>query len=184
MATLSRGTGPKLTEAMWDSSFHLTFGNLHKIWGVAKKFPKWFYCKHIFICLPLTERGHLWNTRFLWTVYKVKRLSCPCAFFKSTTPWRRIGEWRYSSTQSLTSAFDGGEWSASRPGRFTLRERAPGTNWIGGWVDSRAGLYTVVKRKIPSSSRKSNPRSPIVQSVAQRYTDWAITAVGFKFLNS
>jgi hypothetical protein len=29
---------------------------------------------------------------------------------------------------SLTSALDGGEWSASRPGRFTPRERAPGGN--------------------------------------------------------
>jgi hypothetical protein len=29
-----------------------------------------------------------------------------------------VGEWRYSSTHSLTSAIDGGELSASRPGRF------------------------------------------------------------------
>jgi hypothetical protein len=29
------------------------------------------------------------------------------------------GEWRYSSTLSLTSALDGGEWSTSRLGRFT-----------------------------------------------------------------
>jgi hypothetical protein len=29
---------------------------------------------------------------------------------------------------------DGGEWSASRSDRFTPRERAPGTHWIGGWV--------------------------------------------------
>jgi hypothetical protein len=28
---------------------------------------------------------------------------------------------------------DGGEWSASRPGRFTPRERAHGTHRIGGW---------------------------------------------------
>jgi hypothetical protein len=28
-------------------------------------------------------------------------------------------EWTYSSTYSLTSALDGGEWSASRPGLFT-----------------------------------------------------------------
>jgi hypothetical protein len=35
---------------------------------------------------------------------------------------------------SLTSALDGGEWSASRPGRFNRRERASGTLWIGGWV--------------------------------------------------
>jgi hypothetical protein len=40
----------------------------------------------------------------------------------------------------LTSALDGGEWSASRPGRFTPRERAPSTHWIGGWVGPRAVL--------------------------------------------
>jgi hypothetical protein len=39
---------------------------------------------------------------------------------------------------SLTSALDGGEWSASRPCRFTPRERAPPTHWIGGWVGPRA----------------------------------------------
>jgi hypothetical protein len=30
-----------------------------------------------------------------------------------------LGEWRYSSTYSLTSALHGGEWSASRSGHFT-----------------------------------------------------------------
>jgi hypothetical protein len=77
----------------------------------------------------------------------------------------------YSSTHSLTSALDGGEWSALRPGRFTPRERAPGTHWIGGWVGPRAVLYAVVKRKIPSSRPELNPRTPIIQPVAQRYTD-------------
>jgi hypothetical protein len=70
-----------------------------------------------------------------------------------------LGEWRYSSTHSLTSALDGGEWSASRPGRFTSSEIAPGTHWIGGWVGTIAGLDAVVKRKIPSPHRDSNPRS-------------------------
>jgi hypothetical protein len=32
-----------------------------------------------------------------------------CAFKLSTSPWRRIEEWSYSSTHSLTSALDGGE---------------------------------------------------------------------------
>jgi hypothetical protein len=41
----------------------------------------------------------------------------------------------------------GGEWSTSRPGRFTLGERAPGTHWIGGWVDLRAGLDDLENRK-------------------------------------
>jgi hypothetical protein len=30
----------------------------------------------------------------------------------------------------LTSALDGGKWSASRPDRLTPGERAPGTHWI------------------------------------------------------
>jgi hypothetical protein len=37
--------------------------------------------------------------------------------------------------------------STSRPGRFTPGERAPGTLWIGGWVDLRAGLGDLEKRK-------------------------------------
>jgi hypothetical protein len=40
----------------------------------------------------------------------------------------------------LNSALVGGEWSASRPGRFTPGEREPGTHWIGGWVGPRTGL--------------------------------------------
>jgi hypothetical protein len=41
----------------------------------------------------------------------------------------------------LISALAGGEWSASRPCRFT-----PGTQWIEGWVGRRAGLIHVEKR--------------------------------------
>jgi hypothetical protein len=38
----------------------------------------------------------------------------------------------------LISALVGGEWSASRPDRFTPEKRASGIHWIG--VDPRAGL--------------------------------------------
>jgi len=62
-----------------------------------------------------------------------------------------MGEWMYSSIHSFTSALDGGEWSASRSGRFTLRERAPGTHRIWGWVGPSAVLEAVVKRKIPAT---------------------------------
>jgi hypothetical protein len=51
------------------------------------------------------------------------------------------------------------------------RERSHDTHWIGGWVGPRAVLDAVVKRKIPSPRRESNTRIPIVQPVAQRYTD-------------
>jgi hypothetical protein len=40
----------------------------------------------------------------------------------------------------------GGEWSTSRPGRFTHGERAAGTHRIGSWIDLRAGLDDLEKR--------------------------------------
>jgi hypothetical protein len=72
------------------------------------------------------------------------------------------------------------------PAALSPREGAPGTHCIGGWVGPRAVLDAVVKRKIPSPRWESNRRTPIVQPVAQRYTDWAITAplhdcTGLKF---
>jgi hypothetical protein len=33
----------------------------------------------------------------------------------------------------FTAALDGGEWSASRPGRFTHGERAPDTHFFNKW---------------------------------------------------
>jgi hypothetical protein len=54
---------------------------------------------------------------------------------------------------------------------FTPREGAPSTHWIGGWVSPSAVLNAAVKRKIPRPRRESNPRTPIVQPVAQRYTN-------------
>jgi hypothetical protein len=48
----------------------------------------------------------------------------------------------------LTSALVGGDWSASRPSRFTPGERAPGTHWKGGWLSPKTGLEDVEKRKV------------------------------------
>jgi hypothetical protein len=44
-------------------------------------------------------------------------------------------------------------------------------------VGPRAVLDAVVKRKILSPRRESNPRIPIVQPVAPRYTDRAIIVI-------
>jgi hypothetical protein len=55
--------------------------------------------------------------------------------------------------------------------------KVPGTLWTGGWMCPRGVLDAAVKRKIPSPRQESNPRTPIVQPVAQRYTDWAIAAL-------
>jgi hypothetical protein len=46
----------------------------------------------------------------------------------------------------LTSALDGGEWSASCLCHFIPREKVPGTHWIGRWVGPTARLDMVSKR--------------------------------------
>jgi len=53
-----------------------------------------------------------------------------------------LGEWMYSSMHSWPRHYME-VWSASRPGRFTPRERAPSIQWIGGWVGPRAVLEAV-----------------------------------------
>jgi hypothetical protein len=56
-------------------------------------------------------------------------------------PWRHMGERRYSSYSYLTSALDGGEWSASRPGRALppgKESRYSLYRWLGG-PQSRSG---------------------------------------------
>jgi hypothetical protein len=71
----------------------------------------------------------------------------------------------------LTSALVGGEWSASRPGRFTPGDRAPGTHWIRGWVDPRADLDDVEWRIfLTSPGLELRP----LGRPASRYTDCAI----------
>jgi hypothetical protein len=48
----------------------------------------------------------------------------------------------------LTSALDGGEWSASRLSRFNPGERDRGTHWIVSWMVPRAGLDAVEKEEL------------------------------------
>jgi hypothetical protein len=47
----------------------------------------------------------------------------------------------------MTTALDGGEWSASRTGCFIPEEGALGSQRIGAWAGPRAGLDDVGKRK-------------------------------------
>jgi hypothetical protein len=73
----------------------------------------------------------------------------------------------------LTSALVGGEWLASRTGRFTPRERAPGTHCLGGLVDPKAGLGYVEKRKLLTlPGLELQP----LGGPASRYTDCVIPA--------
>jgi hypothetical protein len=67
----------------------------------------------------------------------------------------------------LTSVLVGVERSSSRPGHFTPGEKAPGTHWIGSWVDPRAGL-DVEKREfltLPGLEPRTLDRSARSQSL-------------------
>jgi len=59
----------------------------------------------------------------------------------------------------LTSAPDGGGWSASRPGLITPGVKAPTTHWIGSCVDPTAGLDGVPKRRKSLPLPGIEPRS-------------------------
>jgi hypothetical protein len=77
---------------------------------------------------------------------------------KSCPPTGHRGAWgerRYSSYPLLTSALDGGEWSASRQGKDLS------THWIGGWVGPRAGLDQILEEKILCLYRGTNPGRPV-----------------------
>jgi hypothetical protein len=76
----------------------------------------------------------------------------------------------------LTSALVGGEWSASRSGRFTPGERVPGTPQIGGLVGPRTDLDNVERRK-SCPYQDSNSDLSAVQPTASRYTDCTIAAL-------
>jgi hypothetical protein len=68
--------------------------------------------------------------------------------------------------QFLSSALKGGVWSGLRLYRFTPGDRTPATHWIGGWVDPRAGMDAMEKRKISFLSRELNPGRPARSPVA------------------
>jgi hypothetical protein len=70
----------------------------------------------------------------------------------------------------LTSELVGGEWSASRSGRFTPRERSPVTHWIWGWVGPRAGLGNMEKWKFlpPPRTRTLTPQPVAIPTALSR----------------
>jgi hypothetical protein len=95
----------------------------------------------------------------------------PIVWIKQSSPATRHegawGERKYSSYSFLTSALDGGEWSASHSGRSLPPEKGPRGTHCTGWVDPRAGLDTEVRGKILCLCRGSNLESPVVQSVVR-----------------
>jgi hypothetical protein len=83
---------------------------------------------------------------------------------------KMYGEVDVLSHVFLTSALVEGEWSASRPGRFTSDERASGTHWVGRWMDPNAGLNYMEKWKLLTLPWNE------LRPLANRYTDCAAAA--------
>jgi hypothetical protein len=71
----------------------------------------------------------------------------------------------------LTSALAGGEWSASRPCRFTPGRKIPRYP-----LDRTAGLDDVEKKKFLTTPGLE-PDPSVVQPVGSRYTDCVIPAL-------
>jgi hypothetical protein len=66
----------------------------------------------------------------------------------------------------LTSELDGVEWSASRLGRFTPKQKAPGTRWRGSLMGPRAGLDSVAGRENLFSTGNGTPAVKPVAYIA------------------
>jgi hypothetical protein len=64
---------------------------------------------------------------------------------------------------------DGGEWSASRPGRFTHHKDPPvSTGQEAGWIPEPVWTLREVENVLASAGN----RTPGIQPVAHRYTCW------------
>jgi len=74
----------------------------------------------------------------------------------------------------LSSAFDGGECSASSPGRLTLGERNPSTPWMWGWV-SRTGCL--------GNETYPGRKSCFAQNYSIQHTDWAIPDFNYSYFD-
>jgi hypothetical protein len=122
-----------------------------------------------FLLNPLRFITH--ESSYHSTVYSLATdRSCPCAQLIKHYAIKAYGGVEVLIHVFLSSALVRGEWSASLPGRFTPKERPPGTHWIGGWVGPRTGLDDVGKRKfLPLPDSNSDPSG--IQPVASRYTD-------------
>jgi hypothetical protein len=56
-------------------------------------------------------------------------------------------------------------------GRYTPKETAPYTQWVGGQMGRRFSLGVVDKKKMSSPCQALNPNFSTVHSIASLYTD-------------
>jgi hypothetical protein len=137
-----------------DAANCVTFGKKSHEDKKKKRFR--LLCNGFFQVVKYGREWHFTNT-YLWCIFMVWYLSADGLYifawltrFESkvisgldsliTTTWRRMGEWRYSSTIIDFSTRWGSEWSASRLCCFTPWETVPRAHYIEGSVVLRARL--------------------------------------------
>jgi len=125
------------------------WGGTHHVgsWNIC---GKWFLTNIITVIISRKMRwvGHVAHTEQMGNSYKtlVRKPECKIPLEKPRwmiLSWNRpqpppsksskwaprhegvLGEWRYNSTHSSTSALDGGEWSTSCPSCFTPQGKTP-----------------------------------------------------------
>jgi hypothetical protein len=114
---------------------------------------------------------HHWN---LSVILEIKLKLC------HYTPWRRLGERRCSSHSFSTSALDGGEWSASRPGRALVPEKGPPVPIVQEAEWAPESVWTQgLQEKILSPLPEIEPRSPGRPGSSQTLYWLSYTAHGF-----
>jgi hypothetical protein len=86
-----------------------------------------------------------------------------------------MGEWLYRSMFFFTSAMVLGEWSASRPGRFTRGKEQQDIRWIGDWMEPWTCLDDM-KKENSWPYRGSSFDFSVIQPVSSRYADCALSA--------
>jgi hypothetical protein len=85
------------------------------------------------------------NCVIVFTHVKKKRQICLCASITKHYATKTYGGVDVEIQIFSTSALVGSEWSVSRPGRFTPKERDFDIHWIEGWVGLKAGLDDMEK---------------------------------------
>jgi hypothetical protein len=81
----------------------------------------------------------------------------------------------------LTSALDGGEWSASRHGRFSPGKSTADNYWIVGWNGLRADLDAMENRKtVPPQEIEPRP-SCLLPIAVSTEVSWLTKFVICKF---
>jgi hypothetical protein len=116
----------------------------------------------------------MWSNLLRW-VFNFRSTSLTLYKKKSRyTPWWRLGERRYSFYSFKTSALDGGEWSASRPGRALPPGKRPPVPIVqeAGWAPEPVWTQRPEEKSF-APCRGSNLYRPVVQPVARHYTAWA-----------